>query len=297
MHRRAVMSYVFVSLMLLAASLAGGQGPGESSKFLRFNDLGEAGATLDSSIVRYRNAEGVVVDLIGAVHIGEAAYFQALSDRFDNYDALLFELIKPVDGAVPGQPATRPASAPDRGATLRVVGGLQGFMKNVLKLSFQLEEINYHRRTFVHADLDGETFARLQDERGESMFVLMLRSIIQGSRNKNLARHAPGPMDILNAMRAPDRDRQLKLLLGRQMGDIDAMTQLLDGPRGSVILTERNSKAVEVLRQQMKAGKRELGIFYGAAHMIGIEQMLLEMGFEQVGEPQWITAWDMRVGE
>jgi hypothetical protein len=296
MDRRTVMSYVFVSLMLLSASVGRGQAPSES-KFLRFNDLGEQGATLDSSIVRYRNAEGVVVDLIGAVHIGEAAYFNVLSDRFDAYDALLFELIKPVDGAVPGQPTTRPRNAGGGDATMRVVGGLQGFMKNALKLSFQLEEINYHRANFVHADLDAETFSRMQGERGESMFVLMLRSMIQGTRNKELARHAPGPMDIVKAMRAPDRDRQLKLLLGRQMSNMDAMTQLLEGPKGSVILTERNKKAVEVLQQQMKAGKRELGIFYGAAHMPGIETLLNDMGFEQVGEPEWITAWDMRQPE
>ena len=36
-----------------------------------------------------------------------------------------------------------------------------------------------------------------------------------------------------------------------------------------------------------------MGVFYGAAHLTGIEKLLEERGFEQVGEPVYLTAWDM----
>lgn len=268
--------------------------PATGSNFLRFVDDGRGGGRLESSIVRYRNADGVVVDLIGAVHIGEKSYFAALSRRFDDYDALLYEMVKPVDALAPGaDPTTRPAPGSTRQPMLRAVGGLQRFMKQTLRLSFQLEEIDYARANFVHADLDAETFARLQDERGESMVVLLLRAIIEGARNPALVDNQPTLPELLAALGAPDRDRQLKLLLARQLGDLDAMGSLLEGKDGSVILTERNRRAVEVLDRQIADGKRRLGIFFGAAHLKGIERMLHDRGFKQQGDPDWLTAWDM----
>ena len=37
----------------------------------------------------------VTVDLIGAVHIGDVAYYAAAQRRFEQYDALLYELVAP----------------------------------------------------------------------------------------------------------------------------------------------------------------------------------------------------------
>lgn len=291
---------VHASLLILATFLVGPSARAEKpstergSKFLRFVDDGRGGGRLESSIVRFRNADGVTVDLIGAVHIGEKSYFAALSDRFDQYDALLYEMVKPVNAPVPGErPATRPARGGRPRPMLRAVGGLQQFMKETLRLSFQLEEINYARANFVHADLDAETFARLQDERGESMVVLLIRAMIEGARNPALARNQPTLPELLAALAAPDRDRQLKLLLARQLADLDAMSGLLEGNDGSVILTERNRRAVEVFDREVANGKRRLGIFYGAAHLDGIEKMLRDRGFAQAGEPEWLVAWNM----
>ena len=41
-------------------------------------------------------------------------------------------------------------------------------------------------------------------------------------------------------------------------------------------------------------GDDKLAIFYGAGHFKGMEKILSEeMGFKQVGEPEWVTAWDL----
>ncbi len=67
----------------------------------------------------------------------------------------------------------------------------------------------------------------------------------------------------------------------------------MDGPHGSVILTERNKKALSVLKDTIKSGKKDIGLFYGAAHMTGISKVLTEeMGFKQT-KTEWVTAWDM----
>ena len=44
---------------------------------------------------------GTTVDLIGAVHIGDRAYYQQLNRRFRQYDALLYELVAPEGTQVP----------------------------------------------------------------------------------------------------------------------------------------------------------------------------------------------------
>ncbi|MCA9215059.1 MAG: hypothetical protein KDB27_18450, partial [Planctomycetales bacterium] len=47
---------------------------------------------LDTSVVTYKSpTSGVTVDLIGAVHIADKAYFRNLNRRFRDYDVLLYE--------------------------------------------------------------------------------------------------------------------------------------------------------------------------------------------------------------
>src|SRR5436190_18270618 len=55
--------------------------------FLRFVDNGAAGGKLETADVTYRNADGVSVRLVSAVHIGEKAYYQAMAQSFTGDDA------------------------------------------------------------------------------------------------------------------------------------------------------------------------------------------------------------------
>jgi hypothetical protein len=94
----------------------------------------------------------------------------------------------------------------------------------------------------------------------------------------------------------PDRGYALKLVLGRQMDQLEAMLAGIDqGPNGqeSVIVGARNEHAVRVLQEQIRLGRRRLGIFYGAAHMPDFQRRLEKLGFERSSE-EWITAWDIR---
>lgn len=100
---------------------------------------------------------------------------------------------------------------------------------------------------------------------------------------------------LLAAMLNPDRARALKYLLAQEMEAIESMVAGLDGSdggNGSVILTERNKVAFEVLDGQIKDGKMKLGIFYGAAHLPDMERRLIEMGF-CLKSTEWLTAWNI----
>lgn len=265
-----------------------------ASKYLRFVPDEQGGGVLQASVVTFRNGSGATVDLIGAVHIADGTFFRDLDRSFAQYDSLLYEMVKPKD-YVPGpRPASRPAASY---RSLGWIGMLQQFMKDKLDLTFQLDEIDYTQRNFVHADLDVETFLKMQDDRGESMFSLMLQQMLQEMMRQSPDQPQLGLGDILLALQQPDQARQLKLLLARQFDRIDEMIAGLGGPDGSVILTERNKAAMAVLRQRLARGDRKIGIFFGAAHLRGMEEIMThELGFKQVGEPRWRTAWNMTGG-
>src|SRR5688572_7108223 len=50
------------------------------------------GARLEVAVRTFKLPSGQTVDLIGAVHIADAAYYHVLNQRFDSYDSVLFEL-------------------------------------------------------------------------------------------------------------------------------------------------------------------------------------------------------------
>lgn len=256
----------------------------ENPRVIRILTDDDGTVRLQTSILTFRNAEGATVDLIGAIHVGDRSYYETLNEIFKGYDAVLYEMVKPA-----GMPAPRPN--PNAKPT-SMIHALQRFIQNALELQFQLDVIDYRAKNFVHADLDVDTFTRLQDERGESMFSLMLNSMLRQLSNPKLGENAPSLVDIIKALQSDDRARELKLLLARQFADVDAMTQLLEGPGGSVILSERNKHALKVAREEIAAGRRRIAVFFGAGHLPGMEELLVDlMGFEPVGEPQWVTAW------
>jgi len=256
----------------------------DGTEFLRYVD-DEKHPRLESAIATYRNADGVVVHLVAAVHVGEKSYYEGLNKTFKGYDALLYEMVKPKNMAAPVR-GQRTGSA---------VSGFQRFLTDVLELEFQLDGIDYSAPNFVHADLDVETFYKLQEERGESLLTLMLRSMMAQMARAGQPGGAP-PItifDILAAMNSPDSARQYKLLLARQFQDIEAQMAGLEGPDGSVLLTERNKAALRVLKETIAKGKKNIGVFYGAGHMHTMEQALVnDMGFTLEGV-EWRVAWDM----
>jgi hypothetical protein len=261
-----------------------------SSKFLRYASDDATGPRLQTSVVTYRNKAGQTVDLIGAVHIADKAYFDALNESFKGYEVVLYEMVKPRDVK---DPSKRPAKGTSRAGQLNFVHTLQRFMQTNLELDFQLDRIDYSAKNFVHADLDSEEFLQMQQQRGESMLTIMLETMMKEMQNPSTpSADAPGIMDLITAMQAPDRARQLKIVMARQFGDMD---RAMGAMEGSVIIDERNHRALKVLKDQLDEGKNHIGIFYGAGHFSSMEKQLIDlMGFEQVGEPRWITAWDLK---
>jgi hypothetical protein len=266
----------------------------QPSSYMRFVDDGKGGGSLQTADVEFRNANGVSVHLVGAIHIGEKDYYDSLNQQFKGYDAVLYEMVKPKDMGAP-QPG-------DGEKSDNPISEFQVFLKSSLDLDFQLDDIDYTAANFVHADLDKETFEKMQEDRGETfedMFVRMLMKAFTDPQsfqnaNANANNNDDTGQDLVNILTHPDMERQIKVVIARQLGTIDLSALGLDGPGGSVLVTERNKAALKVLSDELGAGKKKMAIFYGAAHMTDMSKRLEEMGFSPVGT-KWNVAWDLTI--
>jgi hypothetical protein len=273
-----------VAMMLLFVSTyVRAEEPATNAKtpeFLRFVDDHKGGGKLETAIATYRNEAGVTVHLVAAIHIADKSYYDGLNKTFKKYDSVLYEMVKPKDAAPPKPGEERSNS---------MISVIQRFMKDTLDLKFQLDEIDYTAPNFVHADLDAETFEKMEEERGESIWSLMLSQMLKQMANPPENQQEIGIGDLFAALTSPDRARQLKLLLAKQFGDIEDQMSSFGG---TVLITERNKACFKVLDKQIADGKRNLGIFYGAGHMGDMEKRLTDMGFHRTGV-EWRLGWDL----
>lgn len=258
------------------------------NKFLRLSrDQDEELVSMDTAVVRYvpkEGGDGPVVDLIAVVHFGEKAYYEQLNKQFEQYDALLYELVAPEGRQVPkpGQTSNHPLAV------------VQNGMKDVLKLEHQLEHIDYRKSNMIHADMTPEAFSQKMSERNESFFQILMKSLGQGiAQQGQKPKQADGGLGLLAVWFSPYRATVLRKMMAEQFEDLDSSMKFLDGPDGSTIITERNKVALDVLKKQVDSGKRRIGIFYGAGHMPDFERRLIEDYGLKRDQERWLVAWDL----
>ena len=249
------------------------------SDFARFVTVGEGGH-FDVALTSYRNKDGVEVLLYGAVHIADGAHYKDLQSRFVDRDALLYELVGPED--------YRPKRGESRGGFLSM---MQTAMKNGLELEFQLDGIDYSMENFVHADMTPQEMEASMEERGESLFSMLMSLSMQGqaAARENAEEMAGLDFDIVKAFRNGEGRHKMRVMMASQLEMLEGMSA---GGQGSTLLEGRNEKCLEVLQREIDNGKKKIGIYYGAAHMPHMEQRLVEdFGFEKF-DHEWLVAWD-----
>ena len=284
MRVRTLRSLPFFALLLIVCAPVSAQEEEQSAKkpeFLRYVDDGHGGGKLETAVATYKNAAGVTVHLVAAVHIADQSYYDTLNKSFKGYDSVLYEMVK-AKNAAPPQPGVERTSN-------SMISMVQRFMKDALDLQFQLDAVDYSRANFVHADLDYETFEKMEAERGESIWTLMLQQMLKQMANPPDNQPEIGLGELMTALASPDHARALKLLLARQFGNIEDQMSSFGG---TVLITERNKACFKVLDKQIADGKADLGIFYGAGHMPDMEKRLESRGFHKTGT-EWLVAWNM----
>ncbi len=218
-------------------------------------------------IIELQNSDGIKVDLIGAVHVGDKEYYSHLEERFKSYDVLLYELIT-TDSDV------RPSKGSD------------DKLKNVLGLHYQLDSINYFAPNFVHADLTKNEFSDSMKERGETFLNMFLKMMLNIEQDDQLG------FKLFLSLFSPNKELLRKRVLAEQLASSDKLLSMFVEDEGSTILTVRNDRAIKVLNDQIKKGKRNLGIFYGAAHLPDLYKKLSK-NFSETGLV-WVKAWNLK---
>lgn len=289
-----LLPFLILPLCAQETPKAGGNPPAaekpakELVDFIRYTEK-DQGAMLETAIRSYTNPDGIVVDLVGVVHIADASYYKKLNAQLSGYDAVLYELV--------GDPAALKAPQDAKDNPLR---GIQKMAGQMLKLSFQLDHIDYSQPNFIHADLSAERFAELQKEKGESLMSLFSRAMKMQDSGKLGIDKKDMEMDLsqilagLSSAGGPD---SLKIVMAKVFDKAESMVDSFEGDdekNGTVLLTERNKVVSAKLQESIKDGKRHLAIFYGAGHLSGLDVLVKDMKFASKGE-QWLPAWTMKL--
>jgi hypothetical protein len=294
MKKRLFLLAVLISPLLGAepverpaiAALLGKVAEEEKDQFIRVEE-GETTTELQTAVVRFTKGDASV-ELVGAIHIADRKYYQALNTRFTGYDALLWEGIGNGKPAAPEEIAEEAAAeaAPKKRGKLDGLHGAYEAVAKWLDLAYQMKEIDYTRPNFVHADLSIEEFTVLQEQRGESLLGFVWEAGMEADA-KGVKQ--PSTFKLLTSLIRGSKNG-LKRELVHTLGAGDDQVAALAGE--SVIISDRNAKCLEVLAREVTAGKKKLGVFYGAAHFPDMVKRLVETGWVQTGT-EWMTAWDI----
>jgi len=182
------------------------------------------------------------------------------------------------------------------------------------------------RDNWYHADLELQQFLTLQRERDESWLQLLWRAL-QAARGAADAKPAPadaawkrllqwtndtlplpfffqlmarGALDsaedrplsrspVVGSFLALDISSGLKLIMAEQLAGESVFSA--ESLRGTVLVAERNRRAVAEVREAISAGARHVAVVYGSAHMPDMEKQLEEgLGLRRVST-RWLDAW------
>jgi hypothetical protein len=249
------------------------------ANFVRFDEDGHGGGKMQSAIGRYVNGDGVAVDLLSTMHIGDTQFFRDLAKRFPKYDAVAYELVAPR-----GVPPTEEG-----------VNDQQRTIARDCDLENQGPHVNYERPNFVHADLTLEEITKLETSKhGTFKGALGDGPGIKAARDeRDTAGQAQIYADIAAAKKAGPAEKIR--LMRRAYSRLLAVTALpapgQTYPAGmEVLVGARNDQVIRVLTERMSAGDKKLAVLYGAAHMVDLEHRLFEMGFKRQSVT-WETAW------
>ncbi len=252
-------------------------------------------------VATYQNAQGIKVDFVGAIHIGDRAYYEMLNERFKSYDKVLYEMVngkyharfaylKKLKQRSEAEEAEYQALLPQFTQKKdNFLGGILNFlyssMGSTLKLSPQVGVVDYGFEHFVHADMSDEELSAAMKKRGESWLGMLAKEVLKPSE-----RHQPNMLELFTRLRrAKDTSAVLRELVIDVLAS-ESESALLD----SAIIVSRNEKAMEVLSTVLKDSQdKKLAIFYGSAHLPDFHERLQKLGFK-LKSVDWIIAFSSK---
>ena len=116
------------------------------------------------------------------------------------------------------------------------IGAMQNLAKDVLELDHQLEYVDYTKPNFVHADMSPDEFQQAMKDRNESFLQMYfkLMGAAMAEQSKMAAKGESTDFDLFTALFATDRPRRLKIILAKQLSEMESLMVSFGGEEGSV---------------------------------------------------------------
>lgn len=275
----------------------GGQTTHRQTGYVRVLRKAGRALALETAVGRFLSPSGQSLDLVAAVHLGERPYYQGLNREFAGYSAVCYELIAPHTIQDERGRQVRPIPIPSDEAD-NPLSGVQMYLTRLLGLTFQLNEIDYFPDNFVHADLSPDELVRSMARRGESpqkMVAQLLRESLNQSTDISPTDALALDVALARAsVRPPSLAEQLLIrrVFATSFQNFEKLTTSFAGPDGSSLIQVRNQRALEVAQKLLRQGKKRVAVFYGAGHMLDMEQRLLKAGFRK-RRVDYLKAWKL----
>jgi len=275
-----------------------------AKKVTRWHKIGQSGGQLQTALVHLLPAqgEGPRIDLVGAVHIADGAYYRDVQRMLEQADVVLYEAVKSKEDGPP-----EPSEEGEEGKS--AIRGLQMKLARGLGLQFQIDAINYRRPHFVHADLTVEELdgGPEEDEGGGDEPGKAGEEGTKPRRRGGLPKELQG-LEALVKLAEPlfagidkpaetpearKKVRARKKMFGQMLGNATAFLPLLFGKKLNDLLIVRRNAVVLKRLKEVPAGTRTVAVFYGAGHLPDLERRIVEdLGYRRAGA-RWLTSWDV----
>lgn len=154
--------------------------------------------------------------------------------------------------------------------------GIQTQLANALRVSFQLDEMDTTNPDWVNADMDINELQQALSEYGEDSLAIL--DMLEGeSFSAKIAGFVLGFV-----ARSPQLSSMMKLVMMDMLALVETSGVLeQQEAMHKVIVEGRNQVVIDDLKQTLAQhpNDRDIGIFYGAGHMPGLQASLIEMGY------------------
>lgn len=255
------------------------EGDGGAPRFMRLRESSSSDA-LQSAVATYADPKSLArVTLVGAVHVGDPEYFDALQKILDGHEVVLFEGV----GGGADEKQLEDVS---------FIFRLQVEMGKLLALEFQKDGIDYARPNFKNADMTWPEMQTALDERKQTLIPMqgLLKTISPLLEGLLASQRVMMEKSGRQAESAADMKRVLARYLAQGPELFERVGIVQAGKRDDVIISLRNEAAFRILDETLKGGAKSVAIFYGAAHLPDMHRRLAERGFDRKLH-YWIDAW------
>lgn len=231
-----------------------------------------------------------VVVLQGICHIGEKDLYMDMESYFADFENILFEGVVPVSHSKKktkknhiDKALEKIVSMYDPAAEALDLVTQQDYMPQDSRwvwcdvTSLELENEMKRRKINIKADKKDEDLKQINVY---SLLELLSHSNIYGQACiiSYGARHSFDIVYIKRMLEAEGSDEEKKNADYKKLN--------------SIIVDFRNRRAISKLKQFLRnPASQHIALFYGAAHLPGMEQLLLQDGFKRSGDKMWTTIW------